>query len=118
MKIEWKFRYTEEGDMNPDKHGRWAVVGYIWVDAEKATPEMGSIGELYNRDGKVPYIIAWINKDGTNEKPFTCTMGSSTGMGAGGYSWQTRYTSRNLKSMQNKITRELNRLQRIFKYVD
>lgn len=39
IKFEWYYRYIPEGQLEPDKLGRWAIDCYMFVKIKKAFPE-------------------------------------------------------------------------------
>lgn len=39
IRFEWNYRYVPEGQLEPDKIGRWAIDCYMFVKINKAFPE-------------------------------------------------------------------------------
>ena len=35
-KFEWRYRYVNDGQLEPDEHGRWAIDCYMFVHIDKA----------------------------------------------------------------------------------
>ncbi len=59
MKFEWKYRYVNEGQLEPDKHGRWAIECFIYAHIDKSLPEQSCWNELH--DGYYPVCVARIS---------------------------------------------------------
>lgn len=65
MEIEWFFRYVPEGQMTPDHLNRWAVDGYIWVEAKEAFPQEEEWFSHVTKDGYYPLKVCTICMKGT-----------------------------------------------------
>ena len=67
MKFEWHYRYVKEGVMEDDKHGRWAIDGYMFTKHNpKSLP-------IVDKNGYLPLKIATIYKGGRHDR-FTCDI--------------------------------------------
>lgn len=61
MKFEWKYRYVPEGQIEPDKHNRWGIDCYIFVNIDKSAPEYKYLNDLGFKK-YMPVKIATITK--------------------------------------------------------
>lgn len=55
--LYWHHHYVKDGDMTPDKLGRWQVWGYIDVEPELVPDYAWS---AHTKDGHVRMSIVWI----------------------------------------------------------
>src|SRR6185312_8903588 len=44
--FKWNYRYVKEGQLEPDKFGRWAIDCYMYVHIEKALPKYKWVKEM------------------------------------------------------------------------
>jgi hypothetical protein len=65
MKFDWKYEYVPEGQLEPDKHGRWAISCYIYVHIDKALPQYDWCKDLYGGRQHMPVRVATMTKKGT-----------------------------------------------------
>jgi hypothetical protein len=111
MKIHWRYQYVPEGQLEPDKHGRWQVVGEMFVDTNKVYPDW-EYGKSLFKDGTLPIIIAHIMRldDGRFCSQIPSLKYVNAGLGS------VNFTSDNLEDLKKNIENEYALLANAFKY--
>ena len=118
MKIHWSFQYVPEGQMEPDKHGRWAVYGYVDVHVKKGLPEKW---DWLSQPGAYhPVQCCVINQSGTRGNPnmnsrFFCSV-SSIMNPESGFSSTREMFSDDLEDLKRQVEERFEEMRVAFKY--
>lgn len=67
MKIEWRNRYVEDGQLEPDEMNRWQCVGYLWSKESEFHPETTFakyVTQPPNKKGYIRVEVAVIEQKG------------------------------------------------------
>jgi hypothetical protein len=120
MKIEWKYRYVPNGQIEPDEYGRWAIDGYMFANINKSLPQYYEMKKLLNNVLRIR--IATIQQVGTTpgNVPSLIHRFSAeclTFEDAGNFGMGMRYYFANdVDELKLIVEDKLNQAQSVFKY--
>ena len=121
MKFIWKYRYVPEGQLEPDKHGRWAIDCYVYVHIDKALPEYEWCKELFDRK-HMPIRIATMHQKDTSPgvvpsmvHRFCVNCPSFDDAGNRGLTMSFFY-SNDIDDLKRKVEAQFEKVQRVFRY--
>lgn len=60
IKFTWQYLYVPEGQLEPDKYGRWGIRCYIYANLSKSLPNYGWCKDLHGK--YMPISVATIIK--------------------------------------------------------
>lgn len=118
MKLTWKFHYVNEGQLEPDKHNRWACVCYGFLDIDKSLPQYKKFKKLYPK--YMPIRLVTILRKGAMGREqdigylFSCIIPSFRLANLGFK--QIELGSNNLEDLQKQVEKELRMIHKCFKY--
>lgn len=120
MKFEWKFDYVPEGQMEPDKFNRWAVICYMFVSIEKALPQYKGLKGMYE-DDFMPVAIAYIFQKGTDNghvpsllHKFCACIPTFDECGNGGMSTERYFYADDLQELKTIVEQQFTKTQNVF----
>lgn len=119
MKFEWKYRYVPEGQIEPDKHGRWAIDCYMFANIPKSLPKYHwceeSIGEYIG-----VRIATMMQKDTTPGicpslmHKFCVICPSFEDAGNTGMSTQRYYYANDIEELKTIVEEQFILIQKVF----
>ncbi len=123
IKFEWRYQYVAEGEINPDKYGRWAIYCYMFIHIDKALPKYKSYkGLLANNKNYLPVRVATISqKETSNDFPnslaskYYVQMPTFDNAGNGGMAYQHFY-SNDIEELKQIVEKQFEQIRNVFKY--
>ncbi len=119
MKFNWEYKYVEEGQLEPDKHGRWAITCRILAHIDNSIPEYDWSKDAFG--GYLPVKIAIILQKGTSNGNVASTIHkycacipSFWDAGNTGFSNHCFY-SNDIEELKKVVEREFEKIQSVFK---
>jgi hypothetical protein len=119
-KFLWKYRYVEEGQLNPDEHNRWAIDCYMLVHIKKALPKYDWVKEMIGK-AYMPVRVATMVQKGSGFVPstvhnFCVTMPTFEDAGNIGFSHQRNFFSNDIEELKRVVEKEFNHIRTVFRY--
>lgn len=117
MKFEWKYRYVPEGQLEPDKHGRWAIDCFVFVDIAALPEKYAWLKGTFERD-YVPVRVAIMEQKGSGDVPstihrFACCIPSFEHAGTG-MSNQHYFYSNDIEELKKIVEDQFLLMQNVF----
>ena len=118
----WKYRYVNEGQLKPDKHGRWAIDCYMFVHIDKALPKYDWCKEMLGKK-HLPVRVATMCQKGSTiggvpstVHKFCVTMPTFEDAGNTGFSTQRNFFSNDIEELKAIVEKEFEHLRTVFRY--
>ena len=121
-KFKWQYRYVDEGQLDPDEHGRWAIDCYVFVDIDKALPKYKWYKDASGQK-HLPVRIATMCQKGCSPdnvpsliNRFCVTIPSFEDAGNTGLSTQRNFFSNDIEELKKIVETEFERLRTVFEH--
>ena len=119
MKFDWKYRYVSEGQIEPDKHGRWAIDCYIFVHIDKSIPKYAWCKKLFKKYMPVRVAIMFQKETVNGVVPslinkYCVCMPSFEDAGIG-MSQQRYFYSNDIEELKRVVEDQFIQIQSVFK---
>lgn len=118
----WKYRYVNEGQLEPDEYGRWAIDCYMFVHIDKALPKYGWCKEMLGKK-HLPVRVATMYQKGSiiggvpsTVHKFCVTMPTFEDAGNTGFSTQRNFFSNDIEELKSIVEKEFEHLRTVFRY--
>ena len=119
IKFHWKYAYVKEGELQPDKYGRWRIDCYILTSVDNF-PERPHLKDWYS-DGFVPILVASIYQKGAiiGNVPslihrFASSVPSFVDSPNIGMSRESWLYSNDLEELKRMVENEFNLMREVF----
>jgi hypothetical protein len=122
-KYEWKYRYVNEGETEPDKHGRWAIDCYAFIHIDKALPNYKWCKKLFktNKNYLPVRIATMFQKKSVNGSvpslihKYCVCMPSFDDAGNTGFSNQRYHYSNDIDELKLIVENNFEFIKNVFK---
>ena len=121
-KFRWSYRYVPDGQLEPDKHGRWAIDCYMYVHIEKALPKYKWVKEMGGK-AYMPVRVATMFQKGSTVggvpsviHKFCVTCPTFEDAGNTGFATQRNFFSNDIEELQRIVEEQFEHLRTVFRY--
>lgn len=121
-KFVWNYRYVPNGQLEPDKHGRWAIDCYMFVHIEKALPKYKFVKEMTGK-AYMPVRVATMFQKGSTIgsvpsviHKFCVTCPSFEDAGNTGFSRERNFFSNDIEELKRIVEEQFEHLRTVFRY--
>ena len=121
-KFEWRYRYVNDGQLEPDEHGRWAIDCYMFVHIDKALPKYKWCKEMLGKKHLPVRVATMCQKGCTPDNvpslihKFCVTMPTFEDAGNIGFSTQRNFFSNDIEELKAIVEKEFEHLRTVFRY--
>jgi hypothetical protein len=123
-KFDWKYRYVEDGQIEPDEHGRWAIDCYMFIHIDKALPKYKWCKGLFKSDKQyLPVRVATMfQKEAVNGavpsivNKYCVCMPTFEDAGNIGMSTQRYFYSNDIEELKAIVEEQFEHIRTVFKH--
>lgn len=121
MKFVWRYRYVQDGQLEPDEHNRWAIDCYMLVHVEKALPQYKWAVEMTGKKYQQMRVATMVQK-GTlpgdvpsTEHRFCVTCLTTDDAGNSGLTMRN-FFSNDVEELKQEVEAQFEKLKLFFRY--
>jgi len=121
-KFVWNYRYVPDGQLEPDKYGRWAIDCYMFVHIDKALPKYKFVKEMTGK-AYMPVRVATMFQKGSTVgsvpsviHKFCVTCPTFEDAGNTGFSRERNFFSDDIEELKRIVEEQFEHLRTVFRY--